>query len=138
MRELLVALSELEIALLSGRLPQARLTSKGKYVSTLQRIWLATRDNLVDFGHASRPARPGASPKLDAEARQRTQLAHLDRNGPKQMSAEGYSQAKTLLELAQSRPAGSAKRKKKELREAARTEKSDSASLNKTSVPSNE
>lgn len=83
-------------------------------MSTLQRLWRATRDDLMRLGEASRPPLPGAAPKLSAEDAKRVQLERLDRNGPKQMSDNGYALAQGLLKAAQARPAGSAKKFRKE------------------------
>lgn len=89
-------------------------------MSTLHRLWRATRDDLVRIGEASRPPVPGAAPKLSAEEAKRVQVERLDRNGPKQMSDDGYAQAQMLLKVAQARPAGSAKRIRKEQKKAAK------------------
>jgi hypothetical protein len=82
-------------------------------MSTLQRIWRATRDNLIQLGNASRPPVPGASRKPSATDKKRSLLEHLDRNGPKEMSVEGYARAQDLLKAAQARPGGWAKRQRK-------------------------
>lgn len=72
------------------------------------------------IGEASRPQLPGAAPKLSAEEEKRVQVERLDRNGPKQMSDEGYARVQMLLKMAQARPAGSAKRIRKEKKKAAK------------------
>lgn len=87
-------------------------------MSTLRRLRRATRDDLVPIGEASRPPLPGAAPKLSAEKVKLAQVERLDRNGPKQMSDEGYARAQTLLKAAQARPAGSAKRIRKDRKRA--------------------
>lgn len=89
-------------------------------MSTLQRLWRATRDDLVRIGEASRPPLPGAAPKLSAEETKRLQVARLDRDGQKEMSEDGYAHAQRLLKTAQARPAGSAKRIRKEQKKAAK------------------
>lgn len=94
--------------------------------------------DLVEFGRASRAARPGSTPTMDAESKQRTRLEYLDMNGPKQMSAEGYARVQTLLKLAQARPAGSAKRLKKKRKETAGVARSVGANLNGSPTTSGE
>jgi hypothetical protein len=44
----------------------------------------------------------------------------LDKNGPKEMSAEGFARTEQLLKLAQSRPGGWAMRNRKKLKAKAR------------------
>lgn len=79
-------------------------------MSTLQRLWCATRDDVVRIGEASRPPLLDAAPKLNAEEAKRAQVEQLDRNGPKQMSDDGYARVQILLEAAQARPAGLAEK----------------------------
>jgi hypothetical protein len=60
-------------------------------MSTLQKLWCATREDLIEFGHASRPLKPGGVQVPSAEEIQRLQRKRLEKNGPKEMSAEGFS-----------------------------------------------
>ena len=89
-------------------------------MSTLQKLWRATRDDLLEFGQASRPPKPGDVQPPAAEEIQRLQRERLDKNGPKDMSAEGFARAEQLLKLAQSRPGGWAMRNRKKVKEEAR------------------
>lgn len=70
-------------------------------MSTLQKIWRATRDDLLQLGHESRPPEPGDVPPPAAEEIKRLQRERLDKNGPKEMSVEGFARAEQLLKLAQ-------------------------------------
>lgn len=76
-------------------------------------LWKGSREDVASLGQASRPDRPGASPKLSPEEARRAQLAYLDRNGSKQLSDERYAQLQGLLKAAQARPVGGAKKLKK-------------------------
>lgn len=89
-------------------------------MSTLQKLWRATRDDLLEFGRASRPLKPGAVQTASPEEAQRLQRERLDKNGPKEMSAEGFARAEQLLKMAQARPGGWAARNRKKLRAEAR------------------
>lgn len=89
-------------------------------MSTLQKLWLATKDDLLEFGRASRPLKPGAVQAPSLEEAHRLQRERLDKNGPKEMSAEGFARAQQLLKIAQARPGGWAARNRKKLRAEAR------------------
>lgn len=92
-------------------------------MSTLQKLWRATRDDLLEFGRASRPPKPGAAQTFSPEETQRLQRERLDRNGPKEMTAEGFARAEEILKTAQARPGGWAARNRKKLRAEARAKR---------------
>lgn len=92
-------------------------------MSILQCLWGATRDDIVRIGKASRPQIPGRAPKFSSKENERKQVERLERKGPRQMNEAGYVRIQILLQAAQARPAGSAKRIRKEQRVSAQAAK---------------